>query len=133
LATVIVPTARQADGVYAVNIRLQPADLGVVHVAMRVEAGTVNLSLHADGGATGDLLRQNLGHLRQELSSAGLSTGRFDVSTGGQPGAWRPQAQAQQPQSGLSGEPAFDHASTPLPAPDPGAPAVVDGQLDVRL
>ena len=82
LATVLAPAAHQPDGSYQVNIRLQPEDLGVVNVELRLESGTVNVSLHAEGDATGDMLRQNLGQLRQQLANAGLTTGRFDVSTG---------------------------------------------------
>jgi flagellar hook-length control protein FliK len=82
LATVLVPAARQSDGSYQVSIRLQPEELGAVHVELRLEGSTVNVSLHADGDATRDMLRQNLDQLRQQLESGGLSTGRFDVGSG---------------------------------------------------
>ena len=90
LATILAPAARQADGSYQVNIRLHPEDLGVVHVEMRLEAGTVNVSLHAEGDATRDTLRQNLDQLRQQLAGTGLSTGRFDVSGGPAPAPTAP-------------------------------------------
>jgi flagellar hook-length control protein FliK len=82
LATVLVPAAHQPDGSYQVTIHLQPEDLGAVHVELHLEGSTINVSLHADGDATRDMLRQNLDQLRQQLESGGLSTGRFDVGSG---------------------------------------------------
>ncbi len=82
LATILAPAAHQPDGSYQVTIHLQPEDLGAVHVELHLEGSTVNVSLHADGDATRDMLRQNLDQLRQQLESGGLSTGRFDVGSG---------------------------------------------------
>ena len=53
-----------------------------MHVELHLDGSTVNVSLHADGDATRDMLRQNLDQLRQQLESGGLSTGRFDVGSG---------------------------------------------------
>ena len=60
LATVLAPAARQTDGSYQVTIHLQPEELGAVHVELHLDGSTVNVSLHADGDATRDMLRQNL-------------------------------------------------------------------------
>ena len=102
LATVLGPAARQPDGSYQVTIRLQPEELGVVHVELHLEGSTVNVSLHADGDATRDMLRQNLGQLRQQLASGGLTTGRFDVGSG--PASDNGGGPAAQPQVATSME-----------------------------
>jgi flagellar hook-length control protein FliK len=136
LASVVLPAARQSDGNYQVNIRLQPAELGVVHIALRLESGTVNLSMHAEGGATGDLLRQNLGQLRQQLSTAGFNTGTFDVSTGGGNGTG--QAPPDTPHPYRAPWAAASTAVTDLPQVGTERPQLVhaggsDALLDVRL
>lgn len=135
LATVLAPAAHRADGSYQVSIRLQPEELGVVNVELRLESGTVNVSLHAEGDATGDMLRQNLGQLRQQLANAGLTTGRFDVSTGtgsgqGGPSAGQERASASVDGSGYDGS---DQTGTPVAAIAPEISSLANGQLDVRL
>jgi len=133
LATVLGPAAHQADGSYQVTIRLQPEDLGVVRVDLHLEAGTVNVSLHAEGDATRDMLRQNLGQLRQQLADAGLSTGRFDVSGGTSGGG---SLAGQQQPSAAADEPANDNpGSTEAAAATDAAavPVLTNGQLDMRL
>jgi flagellar hook-length control protein FliK len=141
LSTVLAPAAHQPDGSYQVNIRLQPEDLGVVNVELRLESGTVNVSLHAEGDATGDMLRQNLGQLRQQLANAGLTTGRFDVSTGSgagtgtgtnQGGLWTGQERAV----ATTGSPSSDgseQTETTASTSGPDTSSPTSGLLDVRL
>ena len=133
LGTALLPVAHQSDGSYQVNIRLQPEELGTVHVELHLEAGTVNVSLHADGDATRDMLRQNLGELRQQMTDSGLSTGHFDVGTG-------PGTGQEGQRSGLSATAFGDEPETALAGgngstSDHGTPtaASADGLLDVRL
>jgi flagellar hook-length control protein FliK len=128
LSSVILPAVRGGDGAYQVNIKLQPEELGVVHVELHLAAGTVNVSLHAEGDATRDMLRQNLGQLRQQLADGGLTTGQFDVGSG--PGA-NPEETAPTASDG----PADDQAETP-PAPATQGQSgnlLSTSQLDVRL
>ena len=141
LATVLAPAAHQPDGSYQVNIRLQPEDLGVVNVELRLESGTVNVSLHAEGDATGDMLRQNLGQLRQQLANAGLTTGRFDVSTGSgagagagtnQGGLWAGQERAVATTRG-PGSDGLEQTETTAATSGPDTPSPASGLLDVRL
>jgi flagellar hook-length control protein FliK len=139
LATVLAPAAHQPDGSYQVNIRLQPEDLGVVNVELRLESGTVNVSLHAEGDATGDMLRQNLGQLRQQLANAGLTTGRFDVSTGSgtgagtnQGGLWAGQERAVATTRG-PGSDGLEQTETTAATSGPDTPSPTSGLLDVRL
>jgi flagellar hook-length control protein FliK len=136
LATVLAPAAHQPDGSYQVNIRLQPEDLGVVHVELHLEAGTVNVSLHAEGDATRDMLRQHLGQLRQQMASAGLSTGRFDVSggtgsggdgTGSRHGVYSGAATTNADQDGPGTDDTGGAAGAAEISP------LTNGQLDVRL
>jgi flagellar hook-length control protein FliK len=132
LATVLGPAVHQADGSYQVSIHLQPEDLGVVHVELHMEAGTVNVSLHADGDATRDLLRQNLDQLRQQLTSTGLTTGRFDVSGGTDGGPTSGQQQARAP----LGSPAhddIDDTQAEVPTTAAAVSNLANGQLDMRL
>jgi flagellar hook-length control protein FliK len=135
LATVLAPAAGQPDGTYQVSIRLQPEDLGVVHVEMHLEAGTVNVSLHADGDATRDMLRQNLGQLRQQLASTGLSTGRFDVSGGSGGGTGGAYAGSNNAGAGTDEGDHEDQGATGLAGADTTSEIspFVNGQLDVRL
>jgi flagellar hook-length control protein FliK len=135
LATVLAPAARQADGSYQVNIRLQPEELGVVHVELHMEGSTVNVSLHADGDATRDMLRQNLGQLRQQLESGGLTTGRFDVDSGpasdgrdGTAGQGRGPASTERPgHESQASTATTDGSGTPLSS------SPTNGLLDMRL
>jgi flagellar hook-length control protein FliK len=135
LATVLAPAARQADGSYQVNIRLQPEELGVVHVELHMEGSTVNVSLHADGDATRDMLRQNLGQLRQQLESGGLTTGRFDVGSGpasdgrdGTAGQGQGPASTERPGHEIQASTATtDGSGTPLSS------SPTNGLLDMRL
>ena len=134
LATVLAPAARQPDGSYQVTIRLQPEDLGAVHVELHLEGSTVNVSLHADGDATRDMLRQNLDQLRQQLESGGLSTGRFDVGSGpasdgegGTTGQERAPTTPQPGYQGQTGEATTGGDGRPL------VPTSTNALLDMRL
>jgi flagellar hook-length control protein FliK len=135
LATVLAPAAHQADGSYQVSIRLQPEELGVVHVELHLEGSTVNVSLHADGDATRDMLRQNLGQLRQQLESGGLTTGRFEVGSG--PASDDKDSAARQEQGVAPMErPGFEtpaSAATTGGAGAPQVPSPTNGLLDMRL
>jgi len=137
LATVLAPAAHQPDGSYQVNIRLQPEELGVVNVELRLESGTVNVSLHAEGDATGDMLRQNLGQLRQHLANAGLTTGRFDVSTGSGTGSNQGGPSAGHERAGRAVDgPSYDgseQTDTTAASAGPDISSHSSGLLDVRL
>ena len=137
LATALAPTANQREGSYQVNIRLQPEELGVVHVEVHLEAGTINVQLHAEGDATRDMLRQNLGQLRQEMAATGLSTGHFDVGDGSGPGAnGAPPSFSEEGLEPVDEEPGAQNAAATTAALAREAaniPQVKNGQLDMRL
>jgi flagellar hook-length control protein FliK len=106
-------------------------------VELRLESGTVNVSLHAEGDATGDMLRQNLGQLRQQLANAGLTTGRFDVSTGSGNGSNPGGLGAGQERAGRSMDgPGYDGSEQTETIGAAGGPDIsspTSGLLDVRL
>jgi flagellar hook-length control protein FliK len=135
LATILGPAARQPDGSYQVNIRLQPEELGLVHVELHLEGSTVNVSLHADGGATRDMLRQNLGQLRQQLASGGLTTGRFDVGSG--PASEQDGASGGQEQTPAAVDaPGYEGSSSAETSGGGAGPVLssqINGVLDMRL
>lgn len=135
LATVLVPAAHRPDGSYQVSIRLQPEELGTVHIALHLENGTLNVSLHAEGDATRNLLRQNLNQLRAQLASTGLSTGSFDVGDRPSPNrGWEGRGVAA-PNKRIAGISAQPNYSTPA-GQSPASPipiAAAGGPLDMRL
>lgn len=135
LATVLAPAARQPDGSYQVSIRLQPEELGTVHVALHLVNGTLSVSLHAEGDATRNLLRQNLHQLRAQLASAGLSTGSFDVGDRPSPKrGWESRGVAApiRHSAGTSAETNYSTPGGQSPA-SPVSLAATSGPLDVRL
>jgi flagellar hook-length control protein FliK len=135
LATVLAPAVHQPDGSYQVSIRLQPEELGTVHVALHLENGTLNVSLHAEGDVTRNLLRQNLHQLRAQLASTGLSTGNFDVGERPSPNrGWdgRGLTAPNKRGAGISAQPNYSTPAGQSPA-SPISIAAASGPLDMRL
>jgi flagellar hook-length control protein FliK len=106
VATVVAPFALRPDGSYTLSIKLTPDGLGDVRIDLKVQAGVVDLQLHASGGETADLLRQNLDGLRQQLTDAGFTSANVGVGVGGQS-----QDQWQNPQHS-AGSPSTRPSST---------------------
>jgi flagellar hook-length control protein FliK len=136
LATVVSPFTLRPDGSYTLSIKLQPDGLGDVRLDLRVQAGVVDLQLHASGGDTEDLLRQNLDGIRQQLTDAGFSSVNVGVGVGGenQP-QWNnqePSAAAHStgvPSSNASGAAATAAASFGNPRSQTNDGSVLDLQL----
>ena len=84
------------------------------------------------GTSPRDLLRQNLGQLRQQLADVGLTTGRFDVGTGSQQNDPRTGTGAMGSATRLPDE---DLAPEAAPVESVGRPVPTSGQsvLDMRL
>ncbi|MCB9846176.1 MAG: flagellar hook-length control protein FliK [Phycisphaeraceae bacterium] len=72
---------RSRDG--RVSLRLSPAALGVVHVALRVQADRVSATLRAASNEARGLLESSLDHLRAALEARGLNVERLDVGVDG--------------------------------------------------
>jgi len=73
-------TAALVQGEQEIAIALQPKELGVVRVAVQRESGEVGLTLRADEPATGHLLTNVLGELRQKLETQGFKVGALAVT-----------------------------------------------------
>nr|WP_284700986.1 flagellar hook-length control protein FliK [Rhodoplanes tepidamans] len=66
-------TAQAKSGKHTFDIRLDPPDLGRIHVQLDVDAnGTVVPRITADRAETLDLLRRDAGQLERALQDAGL-------------------------------------------------------------
>lgn len=77
------PLLRGADGSYQIQLHLDPAGLGRVRVQVEMRGGEVSIQMLAADGSARDMLRDNLGQLRQQLSEMGLKSGSLAVDAGG--------------------------------------------------
>jgi hypothetical protein len=126
LVDVIRPLRHDGHGRYDLRVDLHPADLGRVRLDVTFEAGVVHVTLHADQGATNQLLQQSLGDLRQALEQAGVATGQLAMGAEGS----APGSQDRPPTSGPSARPTAP--GTPEASPV-GPTHRIDGGVDVLL
>lgn len=137
-AAVAQPAAVQvADGITAhvrtldrsgeteFRMRLDPPELGRVHVRLLADGDAVRGQVLVADEAVRQVIESQLPELRQRLEAAGLSVGRFDVST--DPGA-NGRGNPYQPASDLGAEP----AATARPATRAATPAR-SGRVDVTV
>jgi flagellar hook-length control protein FliK len=129
-----ITVALAAGDTSRVEIRLDPAELGRVHIALsRTERG-LHASVTAERPETMDLLRRNADVLTRELAAAGYDTVSLDMAQGGQD----PEAGAR------SGGGRAEIYAAPGVAPDTSSAAAVSpspapasrsgiGPLDIRL
>lgn len=66
------------------EIKLHPADLGKIQIAMRWENGQVHLQVQASEAATSQLLQSQLSELRQSLTSNGINCGMLQMGQSGE-------------------------------------------------
>jgi flagellar hook-length control protein FliK len=71
-------------GIQRAELRLNPADLGPIHIELSLSAQTADISFAAAHSATRDGLAQALPALREMLAGQGLSLGHAGVSSGQQ-------------------------------------------------
>ncbi|MBS0562982.1 MAG: flagellar hook-length control protein FliK [Proteobacteria bacterium] len=113
---------------HAVEITLNPEELGKLTMSIASRDGTLTLALTAERGATLDLLRQHIDQLAQDFRDLGFDRLQFSFGRGhegqqrGDPGP--------APESGPDPAPAGPVPAAP-PAPSP-RPAGRD-MLDIRL
>jgi len=122
----------RASGERSVELKLQPEELGRVHLTMSQDAtGTLTVSLNVERAETLDLLRRNIELLRADLQELGY--GSVDFSFQGD-GAGREQnARAGWGDGSAAIETAAGHATgNPPPTVAHGAEAPGDG-IDIRL
>jgi hypothetical protein len=83
LADVIRPLRLQGDGSHRVSLRLHPAELGTVHLELRMRDGVLSLRALTDVPMSREVLQQALPELREELGRSGLDLGEIDVGVRG--------------------------------------------------
>jgi len=65
--------------VSAAELRVQPAELGPVHVSIRIEAGEANITCTAQHAETRNAMEAALPRLREILEASGISVGSTNV------------------------------------------------------
>ncbi len=118
----------RASGERAVELRLQPEELGRVHLTMSQDAtGTLTVSLNAERAETLDLLRRNIDMLGADLRELGYESVDFSFSGDGAGSDAPPDGAARR--GAQTAGPALE---TPEPIPAP-RPATAGGGIDLRL
>lgn len=135
----MMPVLLKAQGAAgAVEMRLQPADLGAISISLQPEADRVTVVIQADRPETADLLRRNADLLSQELRQGGFAQASISFAAGGQ-GGWGTggQPEGQRTDHGDAGR---DGHGAPAPhSSDRAARAMADpvlagqGRLYLRL
>lgn len=125
----VSPLLHAPDGSYSLELQLHPRELGLVHVTVEMRHGELSIHLHAADAGAGDLLRDSLPDLREQLEAQGLRTAGLDVGSGSQGGRPAPEPRDLAPPA--SGRVhADDPGAAPVPAP---AGAAGSSGLDIRL
>jgi hypothetical protein len=118
-----------AGGSTKFYLRLEPPQLGTVHVHLQASDGAVNARLVVSSDAAKAALESQLPDLRARLGSAGVSVSNLDVSSG-QAGTGRPDAGQADPsaaESAAGTAPARQSARaiTAISAAEPGRVDVI--------
>jgi len=134
----IVTTARLeiAGNRHELTVRLDPPDLGVIHVKVSAaENGAMTVRLEASSATVRDALDARLQELRRSFTDAGIDVGDCSVSLGMQTSS----GQSQFTDFGRQGRPqglptSYPEAPNDAPAAAPvAAPSRHDGALDVLM
>ena len=67
------------QGKQEVLIRLDPAELGSMHIKLQVQQDQVQLAIQTQVGQSRDIIEQNLPRLREQLAQQGVSLGETSV------------------------------------------------------
>ena len=67
------------QGKQEVKIRLDPAELGSIHLKLHMHHDQLQLSIQTDVGQSKDIIEQNLPRLREQLAQQGVSLGQTSV------------------------------------------------------
>lgn len=84
------------QGKQEVTIRLDPAELGSMHIKLQVQQDQLHVAIHTQVGQSRDIIEQNLPRLREQLAQQGINLGEASVEQQAQQG----QQQSQQANSG---------------------------------
>lgn len=98
-AEAMIEIARSAkDGAMKLEMQLEPAHLGKVHVTLQSDAGKqLQIHIHVDQAASRQVIEQHLPQLRTALAEQGLDLGHFSMnmnSQGGQDGTGQSERDA---------------------------------------
>jgi len=88
------------EGRIDIHLRLDPPELGQVHVQLTLSNQTLSARLMAHDDATRQLIQNQMDSLRQRLQDTGLGLGQLDVSGGGGRGGQRQQTLFPSPDLG---------------------------------
>ncbi|WP_168732946.1 flagellar hook-length control protein FliK [Aliigemmobacter aestuarii] len=135
----MMPVLLKAQGAAgAVELRLQPADLGAISISMQPEADRVTVVIQADRPETAELLRRNADLLSQELKQGGFAQASISFAAGGQ-GGWGTGGQPEGQRTDHAGLGRDGHVASASPSSDRAARATADpalagqGRLYLRL
>ncbi|WP_415225852.1 flagellar hook-length control protein FliK [Psychromonas sp.] len=67
------------QGKQEVSIRLDPAELGSMHIKLQLQQDQVQLTIHTQVAQSRDIIEQNLPRLREQLAQQGVSLGETSV------------------------------------------------------
>lgn len=104
-------------GEHEATIRLEPAELGKVHVQLQVKDGQLHLSIQAERASTGRLLDRKMAELRHNLEGQGIKVGELALvahqrhGLAGSEGAQREVVQALRPSQMEMNSSAQQHSS----------------------
>ncbi len=112
----------------AVDIALDPPELGRVRLSLVEVAGTMTLSITAERPETADLMRRNLALLADAFARQGLDAPSVDISGGGQ-GGRHPREEGPRLPFDAQDQPSLRPTG---PSAEKAAPMAASG-LDLRL
>ena len=68
-----------SQGKQEVQIRLDPAELGSMHLKLHMHQNQLQLSIQTDVGQSRDLIEQNMPKLREQLAQQGVNLGEANI------------------------------------------------------
>jgi flagellar hook-length control protein FliK len=119
---------KRPDGVYRVSVRLDPDELGPVHLDVEVHGTHLRVHLDAETDAARHTLKAGVDQLRASLEGAGTHSADVDVGNGG-PRHHQPAATPAFPRRGAPTARIAGDATSPLAPPVPAN----DRGLNLRL
>lgn len=125
LVAVLAPLRARSDGTTKLSLSLRPEELGRVNVDLRIERGTVHVTLRAEQPTTVELLRDTIDDLRGQLHDRGISTGEFSVGEHAQPRDEQSRANPEVPGSDVDENSSDAITDT--------SPTDTDALVDVRM
>jgi len=115
------------QGKQEVTIRLDPAELGSMHIKLQVQQDQLQVAIQTQVGQSRDILEQNLPRLREQLAQQGINLGETSVEQQSQQNSSNsnePQGTSETGQSSdLGDEPSLDQSewlTTQIPLPAQG-------------